>query len=99
MGFEGAGEIVEVGEGVDPTNVGKKVAFFESCTDPNYTGTWRQSKVANFSGLVQYPNSADYNKICSSFVNPLTVCGFVDTIQKKGQTAAIQDAAQSALGR
>jgi len=41
MGFEGAGEIVEVGAGVDASNIGKVVAFLENCHSHSYTGTWR----------------------------------------------------------
>jgi len=30
VGFEGAGEIIEVGEGVDASLIGKKVAFADN---------------------------------------------------------------------
>jgi len=49
--------------------------------------------------LIQYPSTANYDTIASSCVNPLTVCGFVDTCIKNKVTAVIQDAAASALGK
>jgi len=41
MGFEASGEITEVGPGVDASKVGTKVAFWDNCASPTYTGTWR----------------------------------------------------------
>lgn len=99
VGFEGAGEIVEVGAGVDASNIGKAVAFSDQPHGQSFTGTWRQFKVANFEGLLVYPGSVDFDKICSSIVNPLTASGFIDTCQKNKVTAVIQDAAASALGK
>lgn len=42
IGFEGAGEVVEVGSEVDPSLVGKKVATIGNPFTPNYQGSWRQ---------------------------------------------------------
>ena len=49
--------------------------------------------------MLVYPGSVDFDKICSSIVNPLTASGFIDTCQKNKVTAVIQDAAASALGK
>lgn len=98
-GFEGAGEIVEVGEGVDAAVVGKKVSFSFDPHAPDFTGTWRQFVKVPLDTVLQYPDSADYDKICSAFVNPVTVCGFIDKCQKNGHKAIIQDAACSSLGK
>jgi len=49
--------------------------------------------------LIHFPDTVDFDTISSSFVNPVTACGFVDTCHKKGVKAVIQDAAASALGR
>ena len=48
---------------------------------------------------ILYPDHADYDVICSSYVNPLTACGFVDMCVKGGVKTVIQDAAASALGK
>lgn len=98
-GFEGAGEITEVGEGIDAANIGKKVSFSFDPHAPDFTGTWRQYVKVPFGSVLQYPDSADYDKICSAFVNPLTACGFVDLSIKAGHKAIIQDAACSSLGK
>lgn len=45
-----------------------------------------------------FPEGTDYDLIASTFVNPLTVCGFIDTLQKAGATAVVHDAAASQLG-
>lgn len=48
---------------------------------------------------IPYPDTADYDTICSSFVNPMTACGFVDICLKNKVKAVIQDASASALGK
>lgn len=99
VGFEGAGEVVEVGNGVDATLVGKKVAFSQNPHSKDYEGTWRQFISVHHKAVMTYPDTANYDHICSSFVNPVTVCGFLDICQKNGVKAVIQDAAASALGK
>uniref|UniRef100_A0A7S3N9P1 Enoyl reductase (ER) domain-containing protein n=2 Tax=Euplotes harpa TaxID=151035 RepID=A0A7S3N9P1_9SPIT len=99
VGFEGAGQIVEVHESVPSDLVGKKVAFSNTPGTPYFQGTWRQYIVLNHQMVFQYPDDMDFDLICSTIVNPLTVCGFIDTYNKGGHKAMIHDAACSALGK
>ena len=48
---------------------------------------------------IPFPDTVEYNDICATFVNPLTVCGFIDTAHKQGHKAIIHSAAASALGK
>lgn len=84
IGFEGAGEIIEAGPKVPKEVVGRKVAFSQDPHSPTFTGTWRQQVNAKLKTCILYPDSADYDVICSSYVNPLTACGFVDMCVKAG---------------
>ena len=99
VGFEGAGEIVELGAGVPETALGQKVAFSQSGRAENFQGTYRQYATQKYETIFPYPETADYDLICSSFVNPLTVCGFVDIVEKSDSNALIHDAAASQVGR
>lgn len=89
VGFEGAGEIIEVASNVSKEMIGRKVAFSQDPHSPTFTGTWRQQVVAKLKSCIVYPDSADYDTICSSYVNPLTACGFVDMCVKAGVGAVI----------
>jgi NADPH:quinone reductase-like Zn-dependent oxidoreductase len=46
-----------------------------------------------------YPDSADYDLMASSFINPLTVCYFWHLLKQQGTKAIVQDAANSSLGK
>ena len=63
MGYEGAGEIVEVGPGVDVSNIGKVVAFVDIPDSDSFTGTWRQFKTAKLNGglVFIFPDSAKFD--------------------------------------
>ena len=90
---------MKLGEGVDEKFLNAKVGF---CDDPhgaNYTGTYAQYNVMTTNRVFIFPDNLEYNQICSIFVNPVTVCGFVDVTQKEGHKAIIHAAAASALGK
>ena len=58
MGFEGSGEISEVGLNIDASHIGERIAFIDDCTNPTYTGSWRQYKVFKYDWLIKYPKTA-----------------------------------------
>jgi NADPH:quinone reductase len=99
VGFEGAGEVVELGPDVDASFLNARVAFAFNVHEADYEGSWRELTTLHTSKLIRYPDHVSFDDISSSFVNPLTVCGFIDTCQKNSVTSIIQDASASALGR
>ncbi|CAI2374484.1 unnamed protein product [Moneuplotes crassus] len=99
IGFDGAGEVLKVGKGVDEGLVGKRVAVGQLPFTPGYEGSWRQYLITLKDNLMIYPDDADFDKICSSFVNPITVCTFLHHIEKNKYKAIIQTAASSSLGK
>ena len=99
LGFEGAGEIVKAHDSLPADLVGKKVAFTNGPSSPNFQGTWRQFIFMKNAEIIPFPDDSDLNKICWSIVNPFTACGFVDYYIKGGHKAMIHDAACSSLGK
>jgi NADPH:quinone reductase-like Zn-dependent oxidoreductase len=63
-GFEGAGEVAEVGEGASIA-LGTKVMF-------THRGTWAEYVVVSERAIVPVPEHWDYEIACQSFVNPFT---------------------------
>jgi NADPH:quinone reductase-like Zn-dependent oxidoreductase len=99
-GFEGSGEIIKVGEKVDRSNIGKRVCLVQnSLTEGPFQGMWGQYTYAPFKSLMVFNDKIPYERIAFSIVNPLTVCGFVDTIRKAKSKAVVQTAAFSSVGK
>lgn len=99
-GLEGSGEIVKVGSKVDSSNIGKRVCLVaNSLTEGEFQGLWGEYTYAPFESLMIFDDKIAYEKIAFSIVNPLTVCGFIDTIRKSGVKAVIQTAANGTVGR
>ena len=79
--------------------MGQRVAFSHDPHSPVFEGTWRQHATHPAAACIPFGKEADYDKICSTFINPLTACGFIDMCQKKEVGALVQDAACSNLGK
>lgn len=99
VGFEGAGEVIKVGDGVDTDIMNKRVAVANLPGTEGYEGTWRQFIHVNKDNVLPYPNDVDYDQMSSSFVNPQTVCYFWYHLKKEGIKSIIQDAACSSLAK
>ena len=99
VGFEGAGQIVKLGEGSPEALLNSKCGFSSDVHSPTYIGSWGQYFIGEVKGICPFPEHVEYNVIASYAVNPLTVCGFVDVAQKNGHKAIIHGAAASALGK
>ena len=99
VGFEGSGQIVGVGEGIPETMIGQKVAFGQDVYSKDFHGSYSEYIVYRYDLCLPFDKSVEYDSICASYVNPLTACAFIDTVLKRKQTAFIQDAAASSLGR
>jgi NADPH2:quinone reductase len=99
-GFEGSGEIVDVGEKVDKSNIGKRVCLVQnSVTEGPFQGLWGEYTYAPYETLMIFDDKIPYENIAFSIVNPLTVCGFLDTVRKAKVKAVIQTAAFSTVGK
>lgn len=99
-GFEGSGEIVKTGEGVDSKLVGKRCGFILNGNKTgSFEGTWSQYAYTRLHFVLVYDNEVDYEKICFSLINPLTACGMLDTLKKKGVNSVAQNGSSSAFGK
>ena len=91
-GFEGAGEVVEAGEGV---SLPKRV----SCYISNSNGTWAQYAVAKATECVPLPDQIPFDLGSCFYINPYTAEMFMELVRQGNHKAIIQNAAASSLGR
>jgi len=99
-GFEGAGVITEVGEGVPADAVGKRVAVWPmvgSNVDP--VGLWSQYARVPYDACAFIPETHPIEEYCALFVNPLTVLGFVRLAKELKIKTIVHTAALSSLGK
>ena len=99
VGFEGSGEIIEVGENVDSSLIGKKVGHIGNPFTPIYQGSWRQYIYWEVNDIAVYPDDADLDKMSSTFINPFATLAMIDFTTKREAKWIIQDAAWSSLGK
>jgi NADPH:quinone reductase-like Zn-dependent oxidoreductase len=64
LGAEGSGVVVEVGEGVDESLKGKKVAFV--------SGGWATYTIADPDWLLVFDDSVELDQIALAWINPMT---------------------------
>ena len=95
VGFEGAGTVVEVGEGVEKERwINKKLAFI-------HPGTWTEYIVFAETYPMKVVMSDKINPVdvASFWINPMTVMNMYDIARKAGVTAVAHNAGASSLGR
>ena len=101
-GFEGSGVIYQVADNLDKKLVGQKVCITadpNNTKNSNFQGLWTQFYLTSIHKCILFDFDIEFEKICFSFVNPLTACGFIDTFRKNAGRAIIQNGASSALGK
>ncbi len=99
-GFEGAGIITEVGEGVPHEAVGKKVSVWPAVGTPvNATGMWTQYARVPYDACVDLGDTTKFEDFCELFVNPLTLLAFVRIVKEKKLQALVSTAAVSTLSK
>lgn len=91
-GHEGAGKVVKAGSECKDL-VGKMVAF--NALNSAYSTYVKVSK----DSVMVYEGDIEGSKIASSFINPQTVLGFVETMKAENFSGIIHTAAASALGQ
>lgn len=93
VGNEGAGLVVAAGaSSAAQALVGKTVAFLAG------GGSYSTLRAVAAEQCLVLPPGATAVQGASSFVNPLTALGMVETLRREGHTALVHTAAASALG-
>ena len=68
-GFEGAGEVIELGPNAKEDLLGKRVAVSHDIYSDSYQGTYRQYLYADQNEVFVYPDDVDYDLIACAFGN------------------------------
>jgi NADPH:quinone reductase len=93
VGNEGAGVVVAAGESPEAQSLlGRTVGFLGGATYAEYC-------LASPRMCLPLPEGTDATDGASSFVNPLTALGMVETMRREGHTALVHTAAASNLGQ
>jgi threonine dehydrogenase-like Zn-dependent dehydrogenase len=90
-GNEGAGTVVSAGSDVTHA-LGKRVAMFGGAM-------YAEFRCLKLSECMLLPEGSTAKDGASSFVNPLTALGMIETMRKEGHTALLHTAAASSLGQ
>lgn len=92
-GFEASGTIIAVGEGVDASRVGQRVACFAGNDD----GAWAEYMRIPVTAAFPVAETVSAEQAAMMLVNPLTARALIDMVD--GVHALVQTAAASALGK
>ncbi|MEX3648809.1 zinc-binding dehydrogenase [Mycolicibacterium porcinum] len=93
VGNEGAGTVVAAGESPSAQALlGKTVGIAGG-------GMYAQYRVVNAAACLVLPDGATAKEGASSFVNPLTALGMLETMRREGHSALVHTAAASNLGQ
>jgi NADPH2:quinone reductase len=93
VGNEGAGTVVAAGTSpAAQALIGRKVAMVGG-------GMYAQYRCMEASQCMRLPADATAADGASSFINPLTALGMVETMRREGHTALVHTAAASNLGQ
>ena len=91
VGNEGSGIVTEAGENAKHL-IGKVVSAVGG-------GMYAQYRVLPAMACIEMPDDIEPKDCASSFVNPLTALGMVETMKSEGHSALIHTAAASNLGQ
>lgn len=91
VGNEGAGKVIDAGANAQALK-GKTVAALGGAM-------YAQYRVVDANDVLVLPDGATDAQGASSFVNPLTVLGMVETLRREGHKALAHTAAASQLGQ
>jgi NADPH2:quinone reductase len=93
VGIEGAGLVVAAGGALRAEALmGKRVAILGR-------GTYARFCIVKAASALMLPDNASSQDGASSFVNPLTALGMVETMRREDHSALIHTAAASSVGR
>jgi len=92
-GFEGVGIVTDVGQGVEPDLIGRRVLPLGSA------GCWQGWKVSQPQWCVPVPDDISDDQAATAYINPLTALLMVETIAPRTGDLIGITAAGSAIGR
>ncbi|MEM9726651.1 MAG: zinc-binding dehydrogenase [Pseudomonadota bacterium] len=93
LGNEGAGVVVKAGPGeLGQAYLGKTVATFGG-------GLYAEYRLADVATVMPLADGVTAKEGASSFVNPMTALGMVETMRMEGHSALVHTAAASNLGQ
>jgi NADPH:quinone reductase-like Zn-dependent oxidoreductase len=93
VGNEGAGSVIDAGSSPEAQALlGKTVALVGG-------GMYAQYRAVDASVCLELPDGTPASAGASSFVNPLTALGMVETMRREGHSALVHTAAASNLGQ
>jgi len=93
VGNEGAGKVIAAGDSpAAQALIGKTVGILSG-------GTYSQFCCVPAQACIVHNDSTTAKQAASSFVNPLTALGMVDTMRMEGHKALVHTAAASSLGQ
>ena len=98
-GVSGAGEVIEVGDGVPRKYIGKNVAVYKSLKfSDNIVGTWSEYAQMHYHHCVILPDNVALEEYSGSLVNSITPYAFLKQITKEGHRGVICTAGNSSTG-
>lgn len=92
-GFEGVGVVADVGEGIDPVLIGRRVLPLGTA------GCWQSWKTLPADWCVTVPEDLDDDEAATAYINPLTALLMVRRLAPKPGDRIGVTAAGSAIGR
>jgi len=100
-GWEGAGTVVKLGEGVSQDLLGKKVAFMKSFEFGTYKdgGSYAEYCVTNASQVFPVSGDLHFDDLASFVVNPMTAVCMIERVKQLKSKCVIITAAASQIGR
>lgn len=99
FGMEGSGIIEKVGKNLDQSLIGKHCGVVSLSSKDDFHGNWSQYNYSTIDKLMIFDKPIDFDKIASCQGNPLTACGFIETLLKAGSKSTVITGASSAFGR
>ena len=98
-GVSGAGEVLQIGEGVSEEFLGKNVAFYRQLKySESVVGGWSEYSHVHYLDCVILPESVDPEEYSGTIVNAITPYGFLKQIIDEGHKGIISTAGNSATG-
>ena len=99
FGMEGSGVIEKVGKGLDSSLIGKICGVVGVSSTKNFHGTWSEYVYTQRHNLMIFNKEMDFDQIAACQGNPLTACGFIETIKSSGKKSVAQTGSSSAFGK
>lgn len=98
-GMEGSGIIIDVGESVDKSLIGKHCSCVVNTSHEFYHGCWSEYMITLSYLCNVFESKISFDKIFNASGNPLTAIAMLDEIKRMGKKSVAQNGASTAYGR